>query len=161
MTKFFRSFYYILPFVVGGFVFYKVDLNSSEEQLQKKEKSIEKIESSKNSDDDIKLFLDANDFIFKSSGYDKVLVKKDGKVLGISDIDENKKLLIKIIAYNKARKNLNNFLSEKKLNLDEKQELKEFSKNIQNEIDKTKNILYKIYEVKLHPLDKDFLEALK
>lgn len=161
MIKYLRSLFYILPFIVGGFVFYKIDLTTTLDEPPKKEGLVDKINTKKSPEDDVNLFLSSNDFIFKSNGYEKFSIKKDGKILGISEIDENKRLLIKIIAFNKARKNLNNFLTEKNLNLDDRQDLKEFSKNIQIEIDKTKNILYKMYEGKLHPLDKDFLETLK
>jgi hypothetical protein len=160
MIKMMKFLFYFLPFIFGILVFIFVQKNP-EVAVEKTENVVAKENSEANSQDIINNFIKSNKFAIDEDGISKTLIKKDGKIYSISQMSETQKLLVKLIAINKVKNKLSYFVSENKIDVDKNQEVHNFSKNIQNEIDKTKDMLYKIFQSNLHPLDKDFLEAIK
>lgn len=136
--------------------------------FEKKEKKasiqvqVEKIEDQKSkSKQDINDFINSCVFLFDEKGFENGKIKKDKKEYGYNDLDESKKSLFRFMAINKSRKKLDIFLLENKIKLADDENLKQFSKKLDEEVDKIKNILYKTHGAALHPLDKDFLESMK
>jgi hypothetical protein len=97
--------------------------------------------------------------ILKNEFFINLKIKKDEKIISFKDLDNKKQEVFKLMLFAKTKKDCETALMNKDYMENEQyKQLNKFGKDLNEKIIDQKKILYNLYGLTMHPLDKQFLE---
>jgi hypothetical protein len=153
-NKFVKTLAFILPFIISLITFYYLNVETP------KISPIQKAAEVKNQNDEVfTKWHDNVNKVFDNTYFDNIQAKKDDKIYDLDKLNDNKKLIFKIMIFSKVedecKKMLSNPLSQKQT-----ESVADILEKCKKNVHENKQKLYNLKGDKTHLFDKYFLENL-
>ena len=153
-NKFVKTLAFILPFIISLITFYYLNVETP------KISPIQKAAEVKNQNDEVfTKWHDNVNKVFDNTYFDNIQAKKDDKIYDLDKLNDNKKLIFKIMIFSKVedecKKMLSNPLSQKQT-----ESVADILEKCKKNVHENKQKLYNLKGEKTHLFDKYFLENL-
>jgi L-rhamnose mutarotase len=153
-SKFAKALAFILPFVISLITLYYLTVEPG------KISPIQKVAELKDKNDEIfSKWQDNVNKVFENTYFENIQAKKDDKIYELDKLNDNKKLIFKIMVFSKVedecKKMLSNPLSQKQTD-----SVTDILEKCKKNVHENKQKLYNLKGDKTHLFDKYFLENL-